>query len=114
MADEPEKCTVCTESMLPAEDEARLILKLKCGHCFHTHCAAERLVQHKNCPNCRDGPGVQQVVTEDSTVSTVSDPSAKLSYTIELSGPLSLIYYTLAAFTAIPAGIYFIRLLSRQ
>jgi hypothetical protein len=42
-------CSICTNK-LHDDDQ---IIKLSCGHCFHTFCIIEWLYITKNCPLCR-------------------------------------------------------------
>jgi hypothetical protein len=48
MADPTDACGICLELFADIH-----VLRLKCGHHFHTTCVADWLVEHATCPLCR-------------------------------------------------------------
>lgn len=55
------ECAICQENMIPTNE----VLKLPCGHVYHSHCIFSWLDIHSSCPLCRERVGGE---SSDSTV----------------------------------------------
>lgn len=56
------QCTVCLTRGYSNYAYKRYIKRLPCGHSFHIRCIDEWLIQHVNCPLCRESAYVSSTI----------------------------------------------------